>query len=62
VDDNLYRVILSTGKNREIRYSLSHLNIQTLKLHRLKYSFIQLDNMKEGEYRYLNDKEKELIF
>lgn len=62
VDENLYRVILSTGKNREIRNSLSHLNIQTLKLHRLKYSFIQLDNMKEGEYRYLNDKEKELIF
>lgn len=60
--DNIYRVILSTGKNREIRNSLSSLNIKTIKLHRLKYSFIGLDNMKEGEYRYLNDSEKRLIF
>ena len=60
--NNFYKIILSTGKNREIRNSLSSLNIKTMKLHRSKYSFIELDDMKEGEYRYLNNKERELIF
>ena len=27
--------------------------IKTLKLHRTKYSFLELDDMNEGEYRYL---------
>ncbi len=52
-----YTITLSTGKNREIRNSLKYLNIKTLKLHRTKYSSIQLDDMKEGEYRYLTDDE-----
>ena len=60
--NNVYKIILSTGKNREIRNSLSSINIKTMKLHRSKYSFIELDDMKEGEYRYLNNRERELIF
>ncbi len=56
-----YIVTLSTGKNREIRNSLKYLKIKTLDLHRSKYSSVELDDMKEGEYRYLTDKEK-LIF
>ena len=60
--NNFYKINLSTGKNREIRNSLSSINIKTMKLHRSKYSFIELDDMKEGEYRYLNNRERELIF
>ncbi len=60
--NNFYKIILSTGKNREIRNSLYSINIKTMKLHRSKYSFIELDDMKEGEYRYLNNRERELIF
>jgi len=56
-----YKITLSTGKNREIRNSLKYLNVKTLHLHRSKYSSLELDDMKEGEYRYLNDEEK-LIF
>ncbi len=58
---NKYIITLSTGKNREIRNSLKYLNINTLNLHRSKYASLELDDMKEGEYRYLTDKEK-LIF
>lgn len=54
---NLYKIILSTGKNREIRNSLNYLNIKTMKLHRTKYSFLNLDKMREGEYHYLNEEE-----
>ena len=56
-----YKITLSTGKNREIRNSLKYLNIKTLHLHRSKYSSLELEDMTEGEYRYLTDKEK-LIF
>ncbi len=61
IDKNLYKIILSTGKNREIRNSLKYLDIKTLELHRAKYSSIELDDMVIGEYRYLTDEEK-LVF
>ena len=54
---NSYKIILSTGKNREIRNSLKFLNIKTLKLHRTKYSLIELDDMSDGEYRYLTNED-----
>ena len=57
INKKRYKITLSTGKNREIRNSLKFLNIETLGLHRSKYSSIQLGDMKEGEYRYLTDKE-----
>lgn len=53
LDNHRYKIILSSGKNREIRNSLNFLKIKTLKLHRTKYSFLELDDMSEGEYRYL---------
>tara|TARA_Y100000768_G_C23989789_1_gene691520 strand:- start:803 stop:1507 length:705 start_codon:yes stop_codon:yes gene_type:complete len=58
---NIYKVILTTGKNREIRNSLKYLNIKTLYLHRSRYSSLELEDMREGEYRYLTNEEK-LIF
>ena len=56
-----YKITLSTGKKREIRNSLKYLNIKTLHLHRSKYSSLDLDDMVEGEYRYLTDKEKLIL-
>ena len=53
LDNNKYKVILASGKNREVRNSLNFFKIKTLKLHRTKYSFLELDDMNEGEYRYL---------
>jgi len=58
---NIYKIILSTGKNREIRNSLKFFNVKTIYLHRSKYSSLKLNGMKEGEYRYLTDEER-LIF
>ena len=55
---NIYRIILSTGKNREIRNSLKYVNLETLSLKRVKYSKIKLDDMIEGEFRYLTKKRK----
>ncbi len=55
---NIYEIILSTGKNTEIRNSLKYLKINTLKLHRISYSAVKLEDMKEGEFRHLTLEEK----
>jgi 23S rRNA pseudouridine2605 synthase len=57
LENNSYSIVLASGKNREIRNSLSFLKIKTLKLHRTRYSFIELEDMKEGEYRYLTNED-----
>ena len=54
----IYSVILSTGKNREIRNSLTHVKIKTISLHRIRYSKILLGDLKPGEHRNLNISER----
>ena len=54
----IYSVILSTGKNREIRNSLSQVSVKTISLHRIRYSQILLGDLKPGEYRNLNISER----
>ena len=51
---NIYSVILSTGKNREIRNSLTQVKIKTISLKRIRYSKILIGDLKPGEYRNLN--------
>ena len=54
----MYNVILSTGKNREIRNSLAQVKIKTISLHRIRYSQILIGDLKPGEYRNLNISER----
>ena len=54
----IYSIILSTGKNREIRNSLTQLRIKTISLHRVRYSQILIGDLKPGEYRNLNISER----
>ena len=54
----IYSVSLSTGKNREIRNSLTRVKIKTLSLHRVRYSQILIGDLKPGEYRNLNISER----
>ena len=54
----IYSVILSTGKNREIRNSLTQVKIKTISLHRIRYSQILLGDLEPGEYRNLNISER----
>ncbi len=53
-----YSVILTTGKNREIRNSLTQVKINTISLHRIRYSQILIGDLKPGEYRNLNISER----
>ena len=54
----MYSVVLSTGKNREIRNSLMQVKIKTISLHRIRYSQILIGDLKPGEYRNLNISER----
>ena len=56
--NNSYKIILSTGKYREVRYSFQYLNYKTVALHRVRYSEVCLDDMIEGEYRSLSESER----
>ena len=60
-DNNFYNVILSTGKNREIRNSVRQVGIRTISLKRVRYAQILIDDLREGEYRYLNIAERAIF-
>ena len=57
-DNNFCNVILSTGKNREIRNSVRQIGMKTISLKRVRYAKILIDDLREGEYRYLNIDER----
>ena len=50
-------VTLQEGKNHEVKNLFSYFNYKVLKLKRVKYAFLTLDNLKMGEYRRLSIKE-----
>tara|TARA_Y100001936_G_C16008742_1_gene632317 strand:- start:552 stop:1256 length:705 start_codon:yes stop_codon:yes gene_type:complete len=60
-DNNFYNVILSTGKNREIRNSVRQVGMKTISLKRVRYAKILIDDLREGEYRYLNTGERAIF-
>ena len=59
--NNFCNVILSTGKNREIRNSIRQVGMKTVSLKRVRYAKILIDDLREGEYRYLNINERAIF-
>ncbi len=54
---------LTEGRNHEVKNMFKYFGYEVLKLKRIKYAFLELGNLKEGEYRILNIKEvKKLYF
>lgn len=50
-------VKLEEGKNHEVKNLFAYFNYKVLKLKRVRFAFLTLDNLKMGEYRKLNVKE-----
>lgn len=50
-DPHTVRIVLTEGKNREIRNVLSEFGYTILKLHRVRIADIQLGNLKPGQFR-----------
>jgi pseudouridine synthase len=56
-NNNLFRIVLSEGKKRQIREMLKHFDLKVKSLKRVEFSGIKIGNLKEGEWEYLNDDE-----
>jgi 23S rRNA pseudouridine2605 synthase len=56
-----FEVILSEGKNREIRKIFSHFNLEVNRLLRIKYGFFALNDLKPGEVKEIPYTELEKI-
>jgi len=58
---NKYIVTLKTGKNREVRRVFRSVGCTVIKLKRIQYDNIKLNNLLAGEYRCLTEKEIKLL-
>lgn len=63
-DDDFYYyfVTIMEGKNREIRRIFESFKIKIYNLKRLSIGNLNLGNLEMGKYRFLSEKEKNLIF
>jgi len=53
----LWDIVLTEGKNREIKRIFTHFDSKVLNLHRYQFASIKLKSLKVGNYRKLNKKE-----
>ncbi len=49
-DNNIYTVVLSEGRNRQIRRTFAALGYRVTKLHRIQFGKYQLSGLKPGKY------------
>ncbi len=54
---NTYKVIITEGRNRQIRKMFEYINCKVIDLYRIKIGNIGIGNLKEGQYRTLSLKE-----
>jgi pseudouridine synthase len=57
IEDNMLRFILYDGRNRQIRKMCGTVGLQVVDLMRVRVGKILLQELKEGEWRVLNDAE-----
>lgn len=55
-------ITIHEGRNRQVRRMFEYFDLEVLKLTRIKYDFLNLDNLSEGDHRFLKPHEvKKLI-
>lgn len=55
-------ITITEGRNHQVKEMFEYINHEVLKLKREKYSFLELDNLKSGEYRKLTFKEVKRLY
>ena len=61
-DTSIVELIISEGKNHQVKNMLSAVGHEVIKLKRERLSFLTLKGLKSGEYRYLNIKEVKKLY
>ena len=61
-DTSLVEVTIHEGKNHEVKNMFKVLGYDVVKLKREKFSFLDVKNLKSGEYRYLTPKEVKILY
>lgn len=59
--DRKFQVILTEGKKRQIREMFKYFKLKVVKLKRIKFAGIELNNLKEGEWKYLSPEEEKML-
>jgi len=52
-----FTITLVEGKNRQIKRMVESLGLSVIKLHRARFGFIEVKDLREGEYRVLKESE-----
>lgn len=58
LNNNRLEIIISEGKNRQVRRMCESVGINLLNLRRVKIGKLKLGNLQSGKYRYLTEQEK----
>lgn len=61
IGNNKVEIIISEGKNRQVRRMCESVGINLLNLKRTKIGKIELGTLQTGKYRYLTEEEKNMI-
>lgn len=61
-DTSYVKVIITEGRNHQVKDMFKELNYDVEKLKREKYAFLDLSNLKSGEYRKLSVKEVKQLY
>ena len=59
---SIVEVTIHEGRNHQVKNMFSAIGHDTLKLKRERIAFLDLSNLKSGEYRYLNAKEVKKLY
>ncbi len=58
----LYEVVLTEGKNREIKRIFRHYELPLLRLHRASFAGLEVDHLAPGKYRRLRPAEVQALY
>jgi len=59
--DNNFKIILAEGKKRQIRRMFTFFDLNIRELKRIDFAGIKLENLKTGEWKFLNSEEINLL-
>ena len=61
-DTSYVKVIITEGRNHQVKDMFKEVGYEVLKLTRERYAFLDLGNLKSGEYRKLTTKEVKMLY